>query len=126
LEEVIRTNDLDSPIRQWVSDLSKWVDNIIYSGPITDSASAQQQSLAFASNLINYFLSLVSFIALVYLIYHWYLMVTAAWDKSQFEKWQKWLKYATIAIAWIFLSWFVISMVFRVLEASTWDVILIQ
>ena len=46
-------------------------------------------------------------------------MVTAWWDDGQFNKWLKWLKFAAIALWWIWLSRFVISMIFWVINKIT-------
>lgn len=115
-DNVLQADDLDNPLRQWTTTLWQGIDNLVFDQPIADSQTAQSQTLSFVRNIVNYFLWLVSFIALIYLIYHGYLMATAAWDDGQFSQGQQGIKYAAIAIAGMALSWFVVSMIFAVLD----------
>jgi hypothetical protein len=46
-------------------------------------------------------------------------MVTAAGDEGKFKEWFKILKQAGIGLAVIGLSWFVVSIIFRVIKGST-------
>ncbi len=86
---------------------------------------AQQQEehqwwlLNFISDVVNYLLALAALVALIYLLYHWFIMVTASGNEDRFKKWAAWLKYWTIALLWIWVSWFMISLVFYVVEIST-------
>jgi threonine/homoserine/homoserine lactone efflux protein len=59
---------------------------------------AENQTLAFIQKMVNYFLSVVGLIALIYLLYHGFQMVTAAGDDAKFKSGAKALRSATIAI----------------------------
>jgi hypothetical protein len=83
---------------------------------ITSHKEAESQVMQIIKNVINYALWLLSLISLVYLIYHGFLMITAAGDDTQYKKWLKWLKFAAIALAWIWLSWIVISFIFYIIQ----------
>lgn len=119
-------NPITDPLRQWAykiidADSTNTISNqelwwIVNPGLIQDHWTAMNSTMAIIKNIINYALWLVSVIALVYLIYHWFLMVTAAWDDTQYKKWMKWLKFAAIALVWIWLSWLVISFIFWIIN----------
>ncbi|HMT00721.1 MAG TPA: hypothetical protein PKD96_04160 [Candidatus Absconditabacterales bacterium] len=115
-DNILQADDLDNPLRQGTTAVGQGIDNLVFDQPITDSQIAQSQTLSFVRNIVNYFLGMVSFIALLYLIYHGYLMTTAAGDSGQFKKGQQGVQYAAIAIAGMALSWFVVSMIFAVLN----------
>jgi hypothetical protein len=114
------------PLRQWAYQIvssDDWnytlngiVDN---DSEITQHSTALNRTLWIINNIINWALGMLSLIALVYLIVHGFIIITAAWDETKYKKWLKWIKYATIAIVWIWLSWFIISWIFRIIEGIT-------
>ena len=55
---------------------------------------------------------MIALVALVYLIYHGFLIMTAAGDDTQYKKGLAGIKYAAIAIAGIGASWLVVSGIF--------------
>ena len=77
----------------------------------------QSVTLGFVANLLSYALGLLALIALIYLIYHGFLMVTAAGSDEQYNRGLKGIKYAAIALAGIGISWFLISFVFGFLDS---------
>ena len=83
---------------------------------ITTHPQSESAVLKIISNIINYALGLVSLVALIYLIYHGILVLTAAWDETQYKRWLKWVKYAAIALAWLWLSRILISFIFYVIN----------
>jgi len=48
--------------------------------------TAQNQTFQIINNFINYALGLLAMIALIYLLYHGFLMVTSAGDEEQYGK----------------------------------------
>ena len=71
-------------------------------------------------NFINWMLWLLSLIALIILLYGWFKMVTAAGDEWKYKDWFKIMKQAWIWLAIIWLSWFIVSIIFRVIRGATW------
>lgn len=125
VNESINTNNwnwtISDPMREWAYQLVKsssgsyqlsWIIN----DEITDHDTAMNNTLNIIFSIINYALWLVSIVALVYLLIHWFMMVTAAWDDSKYKKGLKGIKYATIALLWLWLSWFIISFIFWIIE----------
>jgi len=83
---------------------------------ITNHVSAQNQTLQLVKNIINYVLGFMALIALVYLIYNGFLILTAGGDDAQYKKGIGSLKYAAIAIAGVGASRLIVSLIFRVIH----------
>lgn len=58
---------------------------------------------------INWILWILSFIALVYMLYCWFLIFSSWADSKNAQKGKKWISTAAIALAWIGLSWLIVS-----------------
>lgn len=82
--------------------------------------TAQTKVMDVIKNIINYALWMVALVALVYLIYHGFLIVTASGDDTQYKKGLKGIKFAAIAIVGIGLSWLIVSGVFRLIALIIW------
>ncbi len=63
--------------------------------------------------LINWLLWILSFVALVYMLYCGFLVFSSGSDDKNASKGKKWILTAAIALAWIWLSWLVISAMIR-------------
>lgn len=107
---------IDDPLRNWTTNISQNIHGIINDEEITSSNQAQERTLDVMKWIINYFLWALTLIALVYILYHGFLMVTAAWDDWKYKKWFQWLRIGIIAIATIWVSWFIISLIFAVIQ----------
>jgi hypothetical protein len=116
-------SDIWNPLRQWAYQVVssddwnytlEWIIN--NDNEISEHNQALEKTLWIIKNIINWALWMLSLVALVYLLVHWFMMVTAAWDEAKFKKWLKWIKYAAIAIAGIWLSWFIVSFIFRIIK----------
>ncbi|HOG15515.1 MAG TPA: hypothetical protein PK674_02905 [Candidatus Absconditabacterales bacterium] len=73
-------------------------------------------------NFINRILGLLALITLVIVLRGGFKMVTAAGDEGKFKEGFKILKQAGIGLAIIGLSWFVVSIIFRVISGSSANV----
>ena len=58
---------------------------------------------------INWILWILSFVALMYKLYCWFLVFSSGSDDKNMQKGKKWISTAAIALAWIWLSWLIIS-----------------
>lgn len=63
--------------------------------------------------LINWLLWILSFVALVYMLYNGFLVFSSGSDDKNASKGKKWISTAAIALAWIWLSWLIISAMIR-------------
>jgi hypothetical protein len=71
-------------------------------------------------NAINWVLGMLSLVALVLCLWWWFQIVTAAWDEWKQKKWMSVLKHAAIWLVIIWLSWFVVTIIFWILRGVTW------
>ena len=74
-------------------------------------------TLALIQIAINWTLWILSLITLIYIIYNWFLILTSWSDSKNAAKWKKWIGTAAIAIAWIALSWLIISIILRLIRS---------
>lgn len=65
---------------------------------------------------INRLLWILAFVALVYMLYNWFLVLTSWSESKNADKGKKWISTAAIAIAWIGLSWLIISAILRLIN----------
>ena len=63
--------------------------------------------------LINWLLWILSFVALVYMLYNGFLVFSSGSDDKHASKGKKWISTAAIALAWIWLSRLIISAMIR-------------
>lgn len=115
-QDVVVTNDIVDPLRDGAHNPGARVEWMYYQWGITTFFQAQNQTLRFIQNIVNWALMFLWVVALVYLIYHGFLMVTAAGDDAQFKKWAKALRSAVIAIVWIALSAIIVNFIFYIVE----------
>jgi len=118
-DQYLDANNISNPIRDWAYTAIKSPDSSNEVGwvqwasqKIEDHDSARERTFAIIKNLINYALGLLSLIALIYIIYHGFIILTAAWDDAKYKQWLKWVKFAAIALVWIGLSRIVVSSIF--------------
>lgn len=86
---------------------------------ITDYDDALDKIINVIQNVVNYTLWLLWAIAVVYLLIHGFMILTAAWDDNKTKKWLKWIKNAFIAIVGIWLSWVIIRFILRIIQFAT-------
>lgn len=67
---------------------------------------------------INWVLGMLSVIALALCLYAGFLMVTSAGDEKKYKDGLGILKYAAIWLAIIWLSWLIVSVIFRIINSS--------
>ena len=130
IEATIYTNigwsTIGNPIREWVrqiihSDDWNYVLTWIADSDveITEHDTAFNRILEITKRIINRALWLLSLVALIYLIVHGFIILTATWDDTRYKKWMKWIRNATIALWGIWLSWFIVSFIIRIIQNIT-------
>ena len=67
--------------------------------------------LALIQIAINWTLWILSLVALIYMIYCGFLVFSSGSGDTNATKGKKWIKTAAIALAWIGLSWLIISVI---------------
>ncbi len=130
IEATIDTNvgnsTIANPLREWafhVVHSDDWIYRVEWivdsDSEITKHSTALERTLGIVKRIIHRALWLLSLVALVYILVHGFMMVTAAWDDTKYKKWMKWIKNAAIALWGIWLSRFIISLIFRVIQNIT-------
>lgn len=121
--KVIDTSEIENPLRDGSyggirdpEDSNQGVGALIEEGQIDSFAWGRVQTLQYIKNIINYILWFLWFVALIYLLYHGWLILSSWNDEAQYKKWRWGLKQASIAIWWIWLSWFLVTFIFYVIE----------
>ena len=85
---------------------------------IGDGQSTQDWLVAVIKWVVNRALGILAFIALIVLLYGWFLMVTAAWDDGRYDKWFTILKQAAVWLVIIGIARFIVSIVFRLINLT--------
>lgn len=68
---------------------------------------------------VNRVLWILALITLLILLYGGFLMVTAAGNDDQYNKWFTILKHAAFGLVMIGVAWFIVSIIFRVVNLFT-------
>lgn len=87
-----------------------WGLNVWWSG--TDQG---ESIIDIIKRFINYALGFLALIALVMLLWGGYKMVASGWDEGAYKEGLKILKNAAIGIAFIAVSWFLVTFIFYVI-----------
>ena len=69
---------------------------------------------------VNRVLGMLSLIALILCLRWGFQMLTAAGDDNKVKTWTKILKNAALWLAIIWLSWLLVSFIFRIINKTTW------
>ena len=118
--------EIDNPLPDWAYWIvswewwSGWISWLVWTETeITQHSDALNKILKIIQNIVNYALGILAWVALVYLIIHWLIILTAAGDDTKTKKWYKWIKNAFIAITWIGLSRMIIRFILRIIATMT-------
>jgi hypothetical protein len=125
------SNDIDCVIGSemqniTVSPLEKWAwnpgiklgaDAFTNDGEvITDTEDAWKKAFNLVRGIVNYALWILALIALIYLIYHGILAMTAGSDDNKVKEWIAGVRFAWLALVGIAVSWFIVSLIIFLLD----------
>lgn len=96
------------------------VDNTAWIAVWWTWANQEQWLIQIIKNAINRVLWILGLIVLVLLLRGGFQMVTAAGDETKYKAWFKILKQAAMGLAFIAVSRFMVSIIFRLLGSVTW------
>lgn len=71
-----------------------------------------EELISVIKSVINRTLGILGMIALILVIYGWFLMLISAGDEWKYDQWRKILKSAALGLIFIGISWFVASIIF--------------
>ncbi len=125
LQEVINTQGIEDPLRDGAYNITQsgsesTLDLVSTDNKISSHQTAQIKTMNIIKSMLNYALGMVGLVALVYLIYHGFLILTAAGDETQYKKGLKGIKFAAIAMAGIGTSWLIVSAIFWLIALIIW------
>lgn len=117
--------DSDNVLRDGTKVVAEWLGDTadgdgIYYEEITDTQEAWTEFTRTWKWIVNWTLWIAWLAALVYLLYHWFLAITAWWDDEKLKKWIWWIKFALIAVFGIAIAWFGISIIFWLIRLLVW------
>ena len=120
IEDVIDTNAVDDPIVSWLEAIAGWWKiKGLYDPDADPTGSTFEKITNIIKTIVNYALSIIGLVAMVYLIYHGFLVMTAGTNEEQAGKWRWGIKYAAIAIVGIAISWFIVDFILRLIWVAT-------
>jgi hypothetical protein len=104
----------DSPFISQTDDGAAEDINVIWS-----TTQQKDAVVNIVKSAVNRVLGILALLALIVLLYGGFLMVTAAWNDDQYNKWFTILKHAAIGILLIGVAWFIVSIVFWLVNLFT-------
>lgn len=70
----------------------------------------------FIQDVIVYLLSFISIVAVIYIIYAWFRIMTSWWNDEAVKKWKKTIIHVIIWITLIWLSYPIVAFILNILE----------
>jgi len=107
---IISGNNVEE-ISQWSSSFSERLNWIVHLPEPWNYSTSLWYTIALIQILINRILWMLAFIALIYMLYCWFLVLSAWSDDGNAGKGKKGISNAAIALAWIGLSWLIVSVI---------------
>lgn len=102
---------------QWDSCwLDKWVD--LVREELDDWIRKDEKASVYIQQVVVYILWFVTLIAVLYIIYAWFMILTSAWDTDKREKQKKILISVFIWILVIWLSYAIVNFIISILDRS--------
>ncbi len=96
-------------IPQWIAQKTNRFEWILQFPTRTDYATPLWYAIRLIQVAINWILWILAFVALVYMLYCWFLVFSSWTEDKNAQKGRKWISTAAIALAWIWLSWLIVS-----------------
>ena len=101
---------------QEITDINIWPQKftdklgwILHLPTKTDYTTSLWYILSLIQILVNWLLWILAFVAIIYMLYCGFLVLSSGSDDKNASKGKKWISTAAIALAWIGISWLVIS-----------------
>lgn len=99
----------------------QWVlDRVLHNFGIWDHTQDDWSAINYIQTVVNFFLILVSFIALLVLIYWFYLMFFGEHEET-FQKAKKYVINSSIALLVMWTSWFIVSFILYIVSLWVWS-----
>ena len=109
-------------IEQWSDKFSDKLSWILHFPEKEDYETSLKYVVALIKIIVNWTLWILSFLALIYILYSGFLVFSAWTDDKKASSGKKWIKNALIALAWIGLAWLIVSAMLRFINSIAWGV----
>lgn len=119
LDHLMITTGISDPLRSGASYVIQYVSGARYSGQIDNFEEASEITLTFISSVINRFLGLLALVALIYLLYHAFMVLISYNSEEKISEHRSAIYTAAIVIIGIWLSWVVVSGMFYLVSIIT-------
>ena len=97
-----------------------WKTNYVSEIDTVWTEAQQEDKLIYTiQRAINWALWLLAAVALILVIYAWFLMLTSWWDSKKYDSWLSIIKNAAIWLVIIGVSWLIVSLIFYVINGAT-------
>ncbi len=107
-------NDVgDNPLSQGAEAVGNNIEGI-KNDNASNSAQAQNNLLLYIKTIVDYLLWFLAAAVLLYFLWWGYQMVVAAGDESKYNEWITKMKRWLIAVVGIWVSWYIISLIFHI------------
>lgn len=100
--------DDDCSLEQWIKIVKSGINDI----------EKEQKASEYAQSIVSYLLGFITIIAVVYIIYAWFQVLTAAWDEEKVKKTKNIIVYVIIWIIIIWLASPIVAWLIDLLNAS--------
>ena len=101
---------------EWGFWKTNYVDEI---DTVWTEAQQEDKLIHTIQKAINWALWLLAAVALILVIYAWFLMLTSGWDSKKYDQWLSIIKNAAIWLVIIGVSWLIVSLIFYVINGAT-------
>ena len=121
---IVGDTDLEEdsdPVGAWSSVFSKKIKWIITLPQPENYTTSLWYTMSLIQVAINWLLWILSFVALIYMLYCGFLIFSSWSDDKNAWKWKKWIMTAAIALAGIWLSWLVVSVMIWFINKIAWS-----
>lgn len=125
--ELWQNETIWDPLRQWAYNIIhasndeyivEWI--VKEDNPIETHVEAMWDTIQIIRNAVNRALWMLALVALVYILIQWFIILTAAGDDNKQKKWLAGIKRAWLAIIWIGLSRFIVTLIFWIIRWVSW------
>lgn len=111
--------ELTGTIAWWTSYETNKLEWILKFPEREQYSSTLWYALSLIQISINWILWILATVALIYMLYCWFLVFSSWADDKNAQKGRKWISTAAIALAWIGLSRLIISLMLRFINILT-------
>jgi len=115
---VIKTDDIQDPIKWWTQSAVEWL-NWIANANMDTNEEKQESFTIYIANWVNYFLWLLWMITIIFIIKDWIVLISQAHDENKKKEAFTNLKNYIIAIIMIWVAYLIVNLIFHFVNTNT-------